>query len=198
VTTATRPLGAHDPQGATAALAAAAQPPVDADEFARLFAAEAPRVWRVLRRLGVPPADVEDVCQEVFVVIHRRWADFRGESSMRTWIYGIALRKAIGHRRHLYARKARPLGERDEPAVPPEQSDQLERAQARRTLQAALDRLGEGKREVFVLYELEQLSMREVAAALELPLHTAYSRLYAARTELGDALQRLAHKREWL
>jgi RNA polymerase sigma-70 factor, ECF subfamily len=197
VTTATRPLGARDPRVAAGASATTAQTPVDAHEFARLFAAEAPRVWRVLRRLGVPPADVEDVCQEVFLVIYRRWAEFRGESSMRTWIYGIALRKAIGHRRRTHVRKARPLAERDEPAVAPEQCHDLERAWTRQVLQAALDKLGDGKREVFVLYELEQLTMREVAAALELPLHTAYSRLYAARAELRDTLQRLAHKQAW-
>jgi len=166
-----------------------AQTPVDAGEFARLFAAEAPRVWRVLRRLGIAEADLEDVCQEVFLVVYRRWHEFRGASTLRTWIYGIALRKALGHRRRKHVRDAVPLAH--EPSVAPEQQQALESSEQRRLLQSALDRLGDGKREVFVLYELEQLAMREVANALELPLHTAYARLYAARSELGATLRRL-------
>ena len=166
-----------------------AQTPVDAGEFARLFAAEAPRVWRVLRRLGIAEADLEDVCQEVFLVVYRRWHEFRGASTLRTWIYGIALRKALGQRRREHVRDAVPLAH--EPSVAPEQQQALESSEQRRLLQSALDRLGDGKREVFVLYELEQLAMREVANALELPLHTAYARLYAARSELGATLRRL-------
>jgi RNA polymerase sigma-70 factor (ECF subfamily) len=170
-------------------VSAAAQAPVDADEFARLFAAEAPRVWRVLRRLGIAQADLEDVCQEVFLVVYQRWHEFRGDSSLRTWIYGIALRKALGHRRRKHVRDSRPLAH--EPSTAPEQQQALESAEQRQLLQRALDRLGDGKREVFVLYELEQLAMREVADALGLPLHTAYARLYAARAELAATLRRL-------
>lgn len=168
---------------------------MDAREFARLFAAEAPRVIRVLRRLGVREADVEDACQEVFIVVHRRAAEFQGRSSLRTWIYGIALRCALAHRRRKHVRDGVTLAH--EPAVPAEQQRELEQSRARRTLQAALDKLAEGARDVFVLYELEQLSMREVAEALEIPIATAYSRLYAARTELQAEFARLARKGDW-
>jgi RNA polymerase sigma-70 factor (ECF subfamily) len=168
---------------------------MDAAAFARLFAAEAPRVLRVLRRLGVREADVEDVCQEVFVVVHRRAAEFRGDSALGTWVYGIALRCAAAHRRRKHVRDGVALVE--EPAVAAEQQQALERTRARRVLQAALDKLDEGQREVFVLYELEQLAMREVAEALELPLPTAYSRLYAARAALQAEFARLARRGEW-
>jgi RNA polymerase sigma-70 factor, ECF subfamily len=136
---------------------------ISAQEFARLFAAEAPRVMRVLRRLGIREADIEDVTQDVFLVVHRRASEFRGESSMRTWIYGIAVRTALAHRR-----KRRPLtgiGAQHDPGVAPEQQISLERAHAREVLRFALDRLPEGMREVFVLFELEHLSMRDVAMA---------------------------------
>ena len=68
-------------------------------DLAAIFREHAPYVWRVLRRMGVREADVEDVTQEVFVVVHRRLPEFEGRSAMRTWIYGICLRVASDHRR---------------------------------------------------------------------------------------------------
>src|SRR5260221_5531739 len=68
--------------------------------FAELFERTAPFVWRMLRRFGVRESDLPDVCQEVFVVVHRRLPDFdRGKASLRTWIYGICLRTASQYRR---------------------------------------------------------------------------------------------------
>jgi RNA polymerase sigma-70 factor (ECF subfamily) len=172
--------------------------PVDAAAFAQLFASEAPRVWRLLRRLGVLEADLEDLCQEVFLVVYQRWHEFRGDAAASTWVYGIALRKGVGHRRLKRVHAARTsLPEHAAPAVPAEQARALEDADRRRILQAALDKLGEPQRDVFVLYELEELPMREVAALLDVPLHTAYGRLYAAREELAAELRRLSLKGGW-
>ena len=167
--------------------------PVDAARFAELFASEAPRIWRALRRIGVPEGDVDDVCQEVFLVVYRRWHEFRGESSLRTWVYGIAVRKALSHRRGKVARNSVPFGAADGPSVGAQQASELARSEARDALCNALERLREGKREVFVLYELEELPMREIAALLEAPLHTCYARLYAARAELATMLKRAGH-----
>jgi RNA polymerase sigma-70 factor (ECF subfamily) len=164
----------------------------DAQRFAAAFAEHAPSVLRMLRRVGVPTADMEDVCQEVFVVLHERWHDFRGDSSLRTWIYGIALRKAAGHRRLKHVRDAVLLSEELHlPAAQPEQHSGIERSQARTLLASLLGELPDAQREVFVLYELEKLTMHEIAALQEVPLHTAYSRLYAAREQLAAAATRL-------
>ena len=56
-------------------------------------------VWRGLRRLGVPERSLEDAAQDVFLIVHRRANDFEGRSSVRTWIYGIAVRVAKDYRR---------------------------------------------------------------------------------------------------
>ena len=165
----------------------------DPAEFAKLFTAEAPRVWRALRRLGVRDPDLDDLVQDVFLVVYRRWGDFRGESSLRTWIYGIALRRAFAQRRNRHARGVVDLTHPELPSNAPEQPRELARTELRGALQSALDRLREGKREVFVLYELEELPMRDVAALLETPLHTCYARLYAARSELAALLRRAGH-----
>src|ERR1700722_8443188 len=55
-------------------------------------------VWRSVQRLGVPASQVDDVVQEVFLVVHRKLASFEGRSSLKTWLYGIALRVARAHR----------------------------------------------------------------------------------------------------
>ncbi|MER2562727.1 MAG: sigma-70 family RNA polymerase sigma factor [Myxococcaceae bacterium] len=58
-------------------------------DFRALYTSKAPLVWRTLKRLGVREADLEDVAQEVFVVVHRRLPEFEGRSSIDTWLYGI-------------------------------------------------------------------------------------------------------------
>src|SRR5262245_16282732 len=58
-------------------------------------------VWRNARRLGVPDAQLDDAVQEVFLVVHRRLADFEGRSSIKTWVFGILLKVAADHRRAL-------------------------------------------------------------------------------------------------
>ncbi len=166
--------------------AAAAVAP--APRFEEVFRAHAPRVWRVLRRLGVREADVEDQCQEVFVVVHRKLAEFEGRSSLGTWIYGICLRVASDYRRRAHVRHEEPTADLPEQQNSPPQARLLERAQARALLDAALAELDEDKRAVFVLYEIEEVPMAEVALAAGCPLQTAYSRLHAARKKVQESL----------
>ena len=149
--------------------------------LAQIFREHAPFVWRGLRRLGVPECDVEDVCQEVFVVVHRKLGDFEGRSSLRTWIYGICARTASDYRRS--GRVRREVVTDAPPDAPQEggQHEALALKQARATLDRILDELDDDKRSVFVLYEIEELTMAEVAEAIGCPLQTAYSRLHAAR-----------------
>ena len=140
-----------------------------------------PFVWRALRRLGVPEADVEDVCQEVFVVVHRKLGDFEGRSSLRTWIYGICARTASDYRRSGRVRREVVTDAPPDTAHEGGQHDAVALRQARAKLDRILDTLDDDKRAVFVLYEIEELTMAEVADSLGCPLQTAYSRLHAAR-----------------
>ena len=66
----------------------------------QIFDEHARYIWRTLRHLGIPEADAPDLCQEVFVTVHRRLASFEGRSSLRTWLYGICIRVASEHRRY--------------------------------------------------------------------------------------------------
>lgn len=160
--------------------------------FADVYRDHAPFVWRVLRRLGVAPAEVEDACQEVFLVVHRKLAGFEHRSSLRTWLYGIAVHCASDLRRRVRRSPAAPatVVAPVEPAVDPAQPGSVAQRQARAVLDEILDQLDHDKRAVFVLYELEELTMAEVAGAVGCPLQTAYSRLHAARAAVEAAVKR--------
>src|SRR5688572_6113469 len=66
-------------------------------DFDTLFEAHCDFAWRVLRRHGVEERHIEDLCQEVFIVVHRNLDRFEGRSSPKTWIYGICRRVAANH-----------------------------------------------------------------------------------------------------
>lgn len=187
----TRSGAASGTSGAGAARPASSGVP----PLAQIFREYAPFVWRGLRRLGVPECDVEDVCQEVFVVVHRKLGDFEGRSSLRTWIYGICARTASDYRRS--GRVRREVVTDAPPDAPQEggQHDAVAMRQARATLDRILDELDDDKRSVFVLFEIEELTMAEVAEALGCPLQTAYSRLHAARKVVEAGVARAAERK---
>lgn len=161
-----------------------------APSFDAIFAECAPFVWRALRRLGVRDADLKDVSQEVFLVVHRKLTTFDGRSSARTWVYGITLRVASDYRRLAQHRRERMTAEPPERAQPASQHDDLERRRALAWLDEVLDSLDETKRAVFVLFEIEQVPMDEIAEAVGCPVQTAYARLYAARKHVEAAARR--------
>lgn len=152
-----------------------------------LFEEHARYVWRALRHLGVSDAEIPDVCQEVFITVHRKLPEFEGRSSVRTWLYGICLRTASDHRRRAYVRNERPEADPESALHEAREHGPDARAEQRATLQALLDLLDDDKRAVLVLYEVEGFSMKEVAEIVGCPLQTAYSRLHAARALLLEA-----------
>jgi RNA polymerase sigma-70 factor (ECF subfamily) len=161
---------------------------------AALFHEHGEFVWRLIRRLGVANADADDVCQEVFVTVHRRLSQFEGRSSPRTWVCGIAVRVASDHRKRAVARRESAPEHLPEPTIGAHQEDDLAMREARALLDRLLGTLDDDKRAVFVLYEIEELSMSDVARAIGCPLQTAYSRLHAARRDVEAALRRLHAK----
>jgi RNA polymerase sigma-70 factor (ECF subfamily) len=165
--------------------------PIIGPETARLFQAHAEEVWRFLKYLGVREHDLADACQEVFLVAHRKLPEFRGESAPRTWLYGISLRVAKTWRRR---RLMVPLGE-DERSVGPTQEQERERRDTHELLCWAMDQISEAQREVFVLYEIEELPMHEVAKRVDCRIFTAYSRLRLARRALKRILAEKGVKR---
>jgi len=149
-------------------------------------------VWRSLRRLGLSVADADDAAQEVFLVASRK-LDVIVEGSERSFLFGTALKIASTRRRSLRRRPEladADVEERDEQSAPgPERLTEL--SQARELLQAVLNELGLEHKAPFVLFELEELSVPQIAELLQLPLGTVSSRLRAARAQFQAAIKRL-------
>lgn len=155
--------------------------------FDELYATHVAFVWRVLRTLGVPTEQIEDAVQDVFVVVHRRLAEFEGRAAITTWLFAIARRVAGSYRRR--AGNARTEALTADPIGTADPFADASRAEAAATVFAILQTMDEDKRVVFALVELEQLSVPEVAKILELNLNTAYSRLRLARAAFEQAVK---------
>jgi len=160
--------------------AVAAPPPTTAQVFAQY----GPYVFRTLRYLGVPERDLPDVVQETFVVVHRKLPEFEARSSVRTWLYRICRRTASDYRRKAHVRRESLRQPTDELVLPTTQP--VHALEARQLLLRALDTLDDEKREVFVLAEVEGLTMTGVVEVLGCPLQTGYSRLSAARKRVEE------------
>jgi RNA polymerase sigma-70 factor, ECF subfamily len=158
------------------------------NDFDRLYAEQFEFVWRTLRRLGVRPEDLDDAAQDVFIVFLRRRQEFRGHSSQRTWLFGIANNITHEYRRKQQrAARAAPVTD-DQRARCPSPLEQAASCEELRLIDAFLTSLDEDKRHVFILAELEQMSAPEIATTLGTNVNTVYSRLRAARQAFAAVL----------
>jgi RNA polymerase sigma-70 factor (ECF subfamily) len=155
----------------------------------RAFETEVPFIVGWLRRHGVAPADTQDLAQEIFVIMWRHWAEYDQERPLRAWLAGIAHKVVARYnlRRQRFVAQER-LEVRD-PAPTPD--EQVAAGQARGLLWRALDRLAPAQRTILVMHDLEEIPVRDVAAAEGVPLFTAYTRLRTARRNLAEAMTAL-------
>ncbi|MEJ7601707.1 MAG: sigma-70 family RNA polymerase sigma factor [Kofleriaceae bacterium] len=163
-----------------------------ANRLATLFHDHFDLVWRTVRRLGVPPAAVDDAAQEVFVIVSRK-LDVIEPGKERAFLYGIAMRVASDARRAQH-RRGKPAEIELEILVDgaPSPEDLLDRKRARAQLDAVIASMPDDVRGVFVLYELESLTMAEIAVALDLAPGTVASRLRRAREVFSSLVARIA------
>ncbi|MBX3202222.1 MAG: RNA polymerase sigma factor [Labilithrix sp.] len=165
------------------------------DEAARqvaLVRTHLPSVWRFLRRLGLQPDDADDVAQEVFLVAVRKM-DVIEAGRERSFLFGIALRIAMRARRTQRSRAARTDAdfEIDDVRSPDPTSDELlSRKEARVLLDQALSEMKPEIRTAFVLYELEQMTMIEIATLTETAPGTVASRIRRGREQFQSAAAR--------
>jgi RNA polymerase sigma-70 factor, ECF subfamily len=166
--------------------------------FDELYDAHFDFVWRNLRRLGVLEPNLWDGAQDVFLVVHRRLADFEPGGELRSWLYSIVVRVARQHRRSARRKPSHAVPDQeqlvDAKGIGPERS--AAQSQELRQLMSLLERLDDAKREAFVLAELEGLSAPEIARVLDVNVNTLYARIRAARRELEAELTRLRQERE--
>jgi RNA polymerase sigma-70 factor (ECF subfamily) len=156
-------------------------------------------IFRSARRLGVGDHAIDDVVQHVFVVVHRRLAEFEGRSSMKTWLFSILLHAVREHRRSMRRKSPHWWGAPSDPDLLEDSSRNperaAERAEASRTIDLLLENLEGDKRVVFVMAELEQMTAIEISEATGLEPKAVYSRLRAARIDFERAASKLRKMR---
>jgi RNA polymerase sigma-70 factor (ECF subfamily) len=163
--------------------------------FRAVFHREFAYVWTSLRRLGVHARDVEDVAQDVFVRVHRRFDDYDPQRPVRPWLFAFAVRCASDWRKLARHR----VEVADDPDRRPAQGlaadEAMAHAQDRALIVHALEQVDVDRRPVFILFELDGVPMKDIAELLGIPLFTAYSRLRTARREFTAAARRIQRER---
>lgn len=160
--------------------AAATRPASSPRSLAEIYREHAPFVFRVARRMGVSDDATDDIVHEVFIILHRRLAEYDGRASMTSWLFQITRGVVSNHRRG-QARESRRLQLVPSPDAPPVPDAQVARSQAARAVHDFLDTLDVDQRQVFELCDMEGLRAPEVASLLDVKLNTVYSRLRLAR-----------------
>jgi RNA polymerase sigma-70 factor, ECF subfamily len=158
------------------------------------FQLEFDYIARSLRRLGVRRDDLEDLVNEVFLALCGKWDKYDASRPLRPYLFGIALRVAAAHRRKTWRELPCALFDIDDNAPRPDQA--LQTKQARALVLIALQRIPLPRRAVFVMHDIDEVGMRDIAATLSIPLFTAYSRLRKARKEFAAAVMSISRASE--
>ena len=168
---------------------------VASQRLGAMVAAHHAFVWRSLRRLGVPDCDVDDASQQVFLVAHRRLGEIACESE-RSFLFQTALRVAADWRRAHQRRCEQPgIDLLDVPDVAASPEELTDRRRARAQLDRVLEAMPMELRVVFVLFELEEMTMSEIATLADLPAGTVASRLRRARRVFQETVSQLTAAR---
>jgi RNA polymerase sigma-70 factor (ECF subfamily) len=179
--------GDDESQGDSASASSSAPP-----TFAAVYAEYAQTVARWATRLGGPTAAGAEITLEVFVVVNRRLADFRRDSRVSTWLFGITAKVAANERRRGKLRTwwVRVVPNLAEGATASADGalEQIEKRERRALFYRALDRLGERHRRALILFELEELSIDEIAAHLDLRPGNVRVLLHRARAAFLKAM----------
>lgn len=164
-------------------------------DIGRLYDEHGAYLCRVVQRLTGSREASEDIVQEVFLLAYHRRAELEDRQGIRTWLYRVAVNH-VRHRRRSFSRyqgmKDRFQQHPDQEVRPEGPDAEAERAEQGRQVAACVARLSDKLREVFVLYELEELEGNEIAEILEIPINTVWSRLRLARAAFREEWSRRA------
>jgi RNA polymerase sigma-70 factor (ECF subfamily) len=161
-------------------------------DFQQLYEANLDYVWSSLRRLGVFHAHLEDCAHDVFITAWRKLGDYDASRPLRPWLFGIAFRVASDFRERASVRREVQGAEDFEREDDRPRADALIHEGERRALvRQALGAIPLERRAVFIMHELDGAPIPEVAAVLDVPLNTAYSRLRLARRDFETEVHRL-------
>jgi RNA polymerase sigma-70 factor (ECF subfamily) len=177
------------------------------EAYARLIAQYHQAIYNLVYRILNDPSDASDTTQEVFIKVFRGMSSFKCDSSLKTWMYRIAIHEASNRRRWFFRHKAQEL------SIEPEQElrhvgslreslvdegespfETVARGQVRARVEQVLQELPEHYRTAVILRDIEDLSYEEIAEMTDTSLGTVKSRLVRGREALRRRLERYAHE----
>ena len=177
------------------------------DAYARLIAQYHQAIYNLVYRILNDPSDASDTTQEVFIKVFRGMSSFKCDSSLKTWMYRIAIHEASNRRRWFFRHKAqelsiepeqesRQIGSLRESLVDEGESpfETVARSQVRARVEQVLQELPEHYRTAVILRDIEDLSYEEIAEMTDTSLGTVKSRLVRGREALRRRLERYAHE----
>ena len=162
----------------------------DPDAFEELYRAHAGRLYGLIFRMAGSVQEAEDLLQDVFLNAHRKLGSFRGDSTLGTWLYRMAVNQCLDFLRGRQAKMARTTGSLDEEGAdePIAAAPQVPTAVSRIDLERAIAQLPAGCRAAFVLHDVEGFEHHEVASMLGVSVGTSKSQVHKARMKLRRLL----------
>ena len=160
--------------------------------FADLYREHARRLFGLALRMTGSAEDAEDLLQEIFLQVHRKLSGFRGESTLGTWLYRLAMNHCLDHLKGKRARMSRATDslDREEAPEPTAHEPVVPTAISRMDLERAIEMLPEGCKAAFLLHDVEGFDHREVASLLGVSEGTSKSQVHKARMRLRAILSR--------
>ena len=161
----------------------------DVDAFETLYRQHAGRIYSLATRMAGSAEEGEDLLQEIFLQVHRKLGSFKGDASVGTWLYRLALNHCLDFVRSRRAKMGKVTDTLDgEESIEPAAA--RETPVARIDLQRGIERLPRGCREAFVLHDVEGFDHKEVARMLGIAEGTSKSQVFKARMKLRAYLRR--------
>ena len=166
-----------------------------AQSFEEVFRLHHRRVYSICLRMTGNPAEAEDLTQDVFVLVFRKLASFRGESAFTTWLHRLTVNQVLMHFRKSHVRKEQLTQDGEIPVGTTFDRSGFNRSPVldRLALDEAIVQLPHGYRLVFVLHDVEGLEHSEIASLLGCSIGTSKSQLHRARMRMRLLLKRLTH-----
>jgi RNA polymerase sigma-70 factor (ECF subfamily) len=158
----------------------------DPGAFDDLYARYAPRVYSLACRITGSPTTGEDLVQDIFLLVYRKLASFKGESALGTWVYRLAANCCVDHLRSRHHRLDQASDALDDEVPPPGAVGRFN--PARLDLDRAIEQLPPGYRAAFVLHDVEGYDHREIAGMLGIAEGTSKSQVHKARMRMRALL----------
>jgi RNA polymerase sigma-70 factor, ECF subfamily len=159
----------------------------DVPAFEELYRQHSTRLFNLAWRMCGTRADAEDLLQEIFLLAYRKLPAFRGDSSVGTWLYRLAMNRCLDHQKSRQARSSAATSVLDDETMP-SRGIAADGGIKRIDLERAIAQLPEGARAAFLLHDVEGFQHQEIAAILGISEGTSKSQVHKARLRLRALL----------